>query len=76
MEPADAVLTLRASLNSGVAQGQLYVGGTTAAVQLGVGECSRYASCNDCLVARDPHCGWDLLRGLCAAVAGASNSSM
>lgn len=57
-------------------RGQLYAGGRTAAVQLAVRECGRYASCDDCLVARDPYCGWDLLRGLCAAVAGASDSFM
>uniref|UniRef100_A0A3B3VZ13 Sema domain-containing protein n=1 Tax=Poecilia latipinna TaxID=48699 RepID=A0A3B3VZ13_9TELE len=48
----------------------------TAVAQLSVRDCSRYTSCDDCLIARDPYCGWDHLRGLCAAVAGASNSSM
>ncbi|XP_014879897.1 semaphorin-4E-like isoform X1 [Poecilia latipinna] len=56
--------------------GQLYSATRTAVAQLSVRDCSRYTSCDDCLIARDPYCGWDHLRGLCAAVAGASNSSM
>ncbi|KAM4724114.1 LOW QUALITY PROTEIN: semaphorin-4E-like [Anableps anableps] len=38
-------------------KGQLYSGARTAAVQLSVRDCSRYASCDDCLIARDPYCG-------------------
>ncbi|XP_054909401.1 semaphorin-4E-like isoform X2 [Poeciliopsis prolifica] len=56
--------------------GQLYSATRTAVAQLSVRDCSRYTSCADCLTARDPYCGWDRLRGLCAAVAGASNLSM
>ncbi|XP_036006769.1 semaphorin-4E isoform X2 [Fundulus heteroclitus] len=56
--------------------GQLYGGARAAVVQLSVRDCSRYTSCHDCLLARDPYCGWDLLRGLCAAVGGASDASM
>ncbi|XP_043999353.1 semaphorin-4E-like isoform X2 [Gambusia affinis] len=56
--------------------GQLYSTTRTAVVQLSVRDCSRYRSCADCLIARDPYCGWDRLTGLCAAAAGASNLSM
>ncbi|KAM4540268.1 semaphorin-4E-like [Fundulus diaphanus] len=56
--------------------GQLYGGARAAVVQLSVRDCSRYTSCHDCLLARDPYCGWDLLKGLCAAVGGASDASM
>ncbi|XP_027856398.1 semaphorin-4E-like isoform X2 [Xiphophorus couchianus] len=56
--------------------GQLYSATRTAVAQLSVRDCSRYTSCADCLIARDPYCGWDHLKGLCAAVAGASNFSM
>uniref|UniRef100_A0A3Q2NUA0 Semaphorin-4E-like n=1 Tax=Fundulus heteroclitus TaxID=8078 RepID=A0A3Q2NUA0_FUNHE len=56
--------------------GQLYGGARAAVVQLSVRDCSRYTSCHDCLLARDPYCGWDLLTGLCAAVGGASDASM
>ncbi|XP_047202100.1 semaphorin-4E-like isoform X3 [Girardinichthys multiradiatus] len=71
-QDAQPILFLQLSSNSG----QLYSGARTAAVQLSVRDCSRYPSCDDCLIARDPYCGWDLLRGLCAAVVGASSSSM
>ncbi|XP_043999366.1 semaphorin-4E-like [Gambusia affinis] len=56
--------------------GQLYSTTRTAVVQLSVRDCSRYTSCIDCLIARDPYCGWNRRTGLCAAVAGASNLSM
>ncbi|XP_043999361.1 semaphorin-4E-like isoform X2 [Gambusia affinis] len=56
--------------------GQLYSTTRTAVVQLSVRDCSRYTSCIDCLIARDPYCGWDRRTGLCAAVAGASKFSM
>ncbi|XP_027856405.1 semaphorin-4E-like [Xiphophorus couchianus] len=57
-------------------RGQLYSATRTAVAQLSVRDCSRYTSCADCLIARDPYCGWDHLKGLCAAVAGASKFSM
>ncbi|XP_043999358.1 semaphorin-4E-like [Gambusia affinis] len=56
--------------------GQLYSTTRTAVVQLSVRDCSHYTSCADCLIARDPYCGWDRRTGLCAAAAGASNLSM
>uniref|UniRef100_A0A3B3YQ10 Sema domain-containing protein n=1 Tax=Poecilia mexicana TaxID=48701 RepID=A0A3B3YQ10_9TELE len=48
--------------------GQLYSATRTAVAQLSVRDCSRYTSCDDCLIARDPYCGWDHLRGLCARI--------
>ncbi|XP_032424924.1 semaphorin-4D-like [Xiphophorus hellerii] len=57
-------------------RGQLYSATRTAVAQLSVRDCSRYTSCADCLIARDPYCGWNRLKGLCAAVAGASKFSM
>ncbi|KAM4724113.1 semaphorin-4E-like [Anableps anableps] len=69
-QDSQPILFLQLSSKSG----QLYSGARTAAVQLSVRDCSRYASCDDCLIARDPYCGWDLLRGLCDAVVGASTS--
>ncbi|XP_030575363.1 semaphorin-4E-like [Archocentrus centrarchus] len=55
--------------------GHLYSGTSNAAVQIDVRDC-RYTSCDDCLLARDPYCGWDQSRHQCASVFGASNSSM
>ncbi|XP_043999359.1 semaphorin-4E-like [Gambusia affinis] len=56
--------------------GQLYSTTRTAVAQLSVRDCSRYRSCADCLIARDPYCGWNRRTGLCAAAAGASKLSM
>ncbi|XP_070776905.1 semaphorin-4E-like [Enoplosus armatus] len=51
--------------------GQLYSGGNNVAVQVNVRDCSRYTSCDDCLLARDPYCGWDKTRSQCTSVVGA-----
>ncbi|XP_072220927.1 semaphorin-4E-like [Leuresthes tenuis] len=56
--------------------GQLYSCARSAAVQVDVRDCSRYTSCDDCLVARDPYCGWDRITHQCASVVGASAGSM
>ncbi|XP_041828131.1 semaphorin-4E-like isoform X2 [Melanotaenia boesemani] len=54
--------------------GQLYSGSKNGAVQVDVKDCSRYTSCNDCLLARDPYCGWDQIKGQCASVARTTRS--
>ncbi|KAK1894297.1 Semaphorin-4E [Dissostichus eleginoides] len=51
--------------------GQLYSGANGVAVQVNVRDCSRYTSCDDCLLARDPYCGWDKISGQCVSVVGA-----
>ncbi|KAM7376675.1 hypothetical protein PAMP_006391 [Pampus punctatissimus] len=56
--------------------GQLYSGADNITVQVNIRDCSRYTSCDDCLLARDPYCGWDNTRGQCASVVGASLGSM
>ncbi|XP_022606838.1 semaphorin-4E-like [Seriola dumerili] len=56
--------------------GQLYSGTSNIAVQVDVRDCSRYTSCNDCLLSRDPYCGWDKIRGQCGSVVGASTGSI
>uniref|UniRef100_A0A672G8N7 Sema domain-containing protein n=1 Tax=Salarias fasciatus TaxID=181472 RepID=A0A672G8N7_SALFA len=50
--------------------GQLYGGTSNAVVQVDVRDCSRYTSCDDCILARDPNCGWDRMEGKCASAAG------
>ncbi|XP_068610379.1 semaphorin-4G [Brachionichthys hirsutus] len=37
----------------------VYVGSHSGIVQLPMSACRRYASCYDCVFARDPFCGWD-----------------
>ncbi|XP_035270638.1 semaphorin-4E-like [Anguilla anguilla] len=48
--------------------GQLYAGSETAAVQMALSDCSRYRSCQDCVLARDPYCAWNATAALCTAV--------
>lgn len=49
-------------------QKQLYVGSEVGVVQLSISECGRYRTCLDCVLARDPHCGWDLNTERCATI--------
>ncbi|XP_078139407.1 semaphorin-4E-like [Centroberyx gerrardi] len=56
--------------------GQLYTGSHNVAVQVDVRDCSRYSSCSDCVLARDPYCGWDLINGRCAPTVGTSSGFM
>ncbi|XP_044022132.1 semaphorin-4E-like isoform X2 [Siniperca chuatsi] len=56
--------------------GQLYSGANNVAVQVNVRDCSRYTSCDDCLLARDPYCGWDKISGQCASVVSSLLGSM
>ncbi|KAM9832361.1 semaphorin-4G [Neosynchiropus ocellatus] len=39
--------------------GSVYVGSDSAIVQVPMCACQRYASCYDCILARDPFCAWD-----------------
>ncbi|CDQ73459.1 unnamed protein product [Oncorhynchus mykiss] len=67
----EAIRTLRLS-----STGQLYAGSEYGAVQMPLSECGRYESCLDCVLARDPYCGWDLSTGLCSAVASSPFASV
>ncbi|XP_026160868.1 semaphorin-4E-like [Mastacembelus armatus] len=63
---------LQLSLKSG----QLYSTSSNIAVQINVRDCTHYTSCDDCLLARDPYCGWDQIRGQCASAVGTSTGSI
>ncbi|XP_054654447.1 semaphorin-4G-like [Dunckerocampus dactyliophorus] len=39
-------------------QTSVYIGSPSGVVQLPHSNCRRYASCYDCIFARDPHCAW------------------
>uniref|UniRef100_A0A3Q2YV72 Semaphorin 4e n=1 Tax=Hippocampus comes TaxID=109280 RepID=A0A3Q2YV72_HIPCM len=39
--------------------GQLYAGSDYGVVQVPLATCGRSLSCLDCILARDPYCGWD-----------------
>ncbi|XP_054606100.2 semaphorin-4G isoform X2 [Nothobranchius furzeri] len=40
-------------------QMSVYVGSPSGVIQLPLSNCRRYASCYDCVFARDPHCAWN-----------------
>uniref|UniRef100_A0A667YLL1 Sema domain-containing protein n=1 Tax=Myripristis murdjan TaxID=586833 RepID=A0A667YLL1_9TELE len=45
--------------------GQLYTGFNDEIIQLNTRDCSRYKFCSDCVLARDPYCGWDMVQQRC-----------
>ncbi|XP_062848539.1 semaphorin-7A [Trichomycterus rosablanca] len=50
-------------------KGHLYVGTAMEIQRLPLADCSRYGdSCQDCILSRDPYCGWDLTRKRCLAI--------
>nr|XP_061795297.1 semaphorin-4E-like [Nerophis lumbriciformis] len=48
--------------------GQLYAGSDYGVVQVPLATCKRSLSCMDCILARDPYCGWDSEAGSCVAL--------
>lgn len=59
-ESAEAIDVLR------LHQNQLYAGSASGVVQMPVSYCSRYSSCLDCVLARDPYCVWDVPAQRCS----------
>ncbi|KAF5897300.1 semaphorin-4E-like isoform X1, partial [Clarias magur] len=55
-------------LRLATAVGQLYAGSEVAAVQMPLSSCGHYTSCMDCVLARDPYCGWDLTTDSCVTI--------
>ncbi|XP_060722474.1 semaphorin-4E-like [Tachysurus vachellii] len=55
-------------LQLSITLGQLYAGSEEATVQMSLSTCDHYASCMDCVLARDPYCGWDLSAERCIAI--------
>ncbi|KAI3375049.1 hypothetical protein L3Q82_021567 [Scortum barcoo] len=45
--------------------GQIYAGSDYGAAQIPLATCGRSSSCMDCVLARDPYCGWDKDVGKC-----------
>lgn len=57
-------------------KGHLYVGTATEIQRIPLAECSRYGdTCRECILSRDPYCGWDLGRKKCLAIPPGYNSS-
>nr|XP_046263251.1 semaphorin-4E [Scatophagus argus]XP_046263252.1 semaphorin-4E [Scatophagus argus] len=53
--------------------GQLYAGSDYRAAQMPVATCGRYLSCMDCVLARDPYCGWDKVAGNCTLLSSSQS---
>nr|XP_045363348.1 semaphorin-4G isoform X2 [Camelus bactrianus] len=54
-------------------QHSLYVGAPSGVIQLPLSSCFRYRSCYDCILARDPYCGWDPSTHTCTAITTIAN---
>ncbi|XP_051722221.1 semaphorin-4E isoform X2 [Ctenopharyngodon idella] len=61
-EPSEPIKILRLSNT------KLYVGSEVGVLQLSISECGRYHTCPDCVLGRDPYCGWDLNAGRCSTI--------
>ncbi|KAJ3598295.1 hypothetical protein NHX12_001806, partial [Muraenolepis orangiensis] len=55
-------------------KGHLYVGTAMEVQRLPLADCSRYGdTCRDCILARDPYCGWDRARRRCIPIPAGYN---
>ena len=48
----------------------LFAGSRFQVAQLPLADCSRYQSCTDCVLARDPYCAWSRNASLCVRTEG------
>ena len=55
-------------------QGVVFVGTSEGVVRVPVANCSFYPSCAQCVLARDPLCGWDHLGRACVEVSASPAS--
>ncbi|XP_030637141.1 semaphorin-7A [Chanos chanos] len=50
-------------------KGHLYIGTATEVQRIQLADCGRYGdSCRECILSRDPYCGWDTARKKCTAI--------
>lgn len=54
--------------------GQLYAGSDYGAAQIPLATCGRSSSCLDCVLARDPYCGWDKTVGKCVSLSNSQRA--
>ncbi|XP_031697935.1 semaphorin-4A-like, partial [Anarrhichthys ocellatus] len=58
------------------AKGVLYVGTSEGVASVPVARCSVYTSCSQCVLARDPLCGWSRTSSACTGVHGHHHDNM
>ncbi|XP_057265946.1 semaphorin-4A [Pezoporus wallicus] len=56
-------------------KGILYVGYSGGVLQVPVANCSLHRSCAECVLARDPYCGWNGAQGSCQPIRSAQDTS-
>ncbi|XP_077944245.1 semaphorin-4D isoform X3 [Gasterosteus aculeatus] len=54
----------------------LYAGSDSGVVQSPTAFCGRYASCDDCVLARDPYCAWDPQNAACVNIFEAPSQTL
>lgn len=52
-------------------QGVIYVGTSEGVVRVPIANCSFYWTCAQCVLARDPFCGWDSVSRACVDASSA-----
>eukprot|EP00066_Takifugu_rubripes_P009057 XP_003975685.1 PREDICTED: semaphorin-4E-like [Takifugu rubripes] len=52
--------------------GQLYAGSDSGVTQVPLATCGRSTSCMDCVLSRDPYCGWDKVDGKCSLLSSST----
>uniref|UniRef100_A0A672Z9F2 Sema domain-containing protein n=1 Tax=Sphaeramia orbicularis TaxID=375764 RepID=A0A672Z9F2_9TELE len=62
------------SLKLSISKGMIYVGTSEGVVRLPTANCSFYWTCAQCVLARDPFCGWDAAIRTCVEVKNSHNS--
>lgn len=62
------------SLKLSVLKGTVYVGTSDGVLKLPTANCSFYWTCAQCILARDPFCGWDTNSRECVKVSGIQTS--
>ncbi|CAN9504172.1 unnamed protein product [Ophioblennius macclurei] len=64
------------SLKLSIAKATIYVGTSDAVVKLPTANCSFYWTCAQCVLARDPFCGWDATSRECVTVCGLLHTTL
>ncbi|XP_028596444.2 semaphorin-4C [Podarcis muralis] len=71
-EHAQPVKSLVLSLQKRV----LFVGSNSQVIQLPVADCSKYHSCSDCILAKDPYCAWTWNGSRCVRIDAYDGTSL
>ncbi|XP_066531611.1 semaphorin-4A-like [Hoplias malabaricus] len=59
-----------------VSKGVVLVGSSEGVLSVPVSNCSFYLSCADCVLARDPFCGWDCSKKTCAQISSITENAV